>query len=102
VICFDAPAGVRSYWTTYGAAAFQGEVWCLDAATRRSLVRHGVQARLVTPQTRSMPVPLRYRPHDHPVPPDLDDLDLPAPLDDLTVGDHVEEHLAESGLAAGG
>jgi len=102
VICFTAPAGVRAYWTTYGAAAFQGEVWCLDAATRRTLARHGIRARLVTPRTRSMPAPLRYGPHDHPVPPHLDDLDRPAPLDDLAVGDHVDERLSEAGLAAGG
>lgn len=55
VICFDAPAGMRAYWSVYGQAAFQAEVWCLDAATRRTLARHGIQARLVTPGTWALP-----------------------------------------------
>jgi len=47
VIYFVSPSGVRAYHRTYGAAAFQRQVWCLGEETRRELMEFDVNAKVV-------------------------------------------------------
>lgn len=47
VIYFVSPSGVRAYYSMYGAAAFQRQVWCLGEETGQALMTFGVEARVL-------------------------------------------------------
>ncbi len=48
-IYFVSPSGVRAYYHTYGAAAFEKEVWCIGETTRAEIIRLGGKAKVVDP-----------------------------------------------------
>ena len=53
VIYFVSPSGVRSYFSQYGHAAFQKEVWCLGDGIQSILAEYGIKARIMVTDHRA-------------------------------------------------
>ena len=53
VIYFVSPSGVSAYFSEYGHAAFQKEIWCLGHDTQSTLAEYGTKARIMVADYRA-------------------------------------------------